>query len=333
MCQEEVRDYIKQSLNHILDEVSIDYIKWDMNRHITDMYSKSLEHQGMFFHTYILGLYDILKDIQKSYPNLLIETCSSGGNRFDLGMLTFSAQVWASDDTDPIERLSIQEGLSYFYPLSTISAHVSLAPHAQTLRDTPLETRFNVASFGVLGYELNFDYVSPVEKEEMKRQIAYYKEHRKLFQYGTFRRHEKKDHDHLTWQVSNEETIILGQFQKMVSASPGFDKLICLDVEADAMYHVANFKQRLPLKRFGHLISHALPIKLNTNGWVMRTIGKYKMLDNASIDQHVSGEILKQGMKLKQQFMGTYYNDQTRILGDYGSMLYEIKKVKVGESS
>jgi len=333
LCQKEVRDYIKKSLHQILDEVSIDYIKWDMNRHITDMYSKSLDHQGKFFHTYILGLYDILKDIQTCYPNLLIETCSSGGNRFDLGMLTFGAQVWASDDTDPIERLSIQEGLSYFYPLSTISAHVSLAPHAQTLRDTPLETRFNVASFGVLGYELNFDYVSPVEKEEMKRQIAYYKEHRKLFQYGTFKRHEKKDFNHITWQVSNEETVIVGQFQKMATASPGFDKLVCQDVDSNDMYHVKNFKQRLPLKRFGHLISHALPIKLNTNGLIMRTIGKYKMLDNASIDQKVSGEILKQGMKLKQQFMGTYYNDQTRILGDYGSMLYDIKKVKAGESS
>lgn len=119
----------------------------------------------------------------------------------------------------------------------------------------------------------------------------------------------------------------------MATASPGFDKLVCQDVDSNDMYHVKNFKQRLPLKRFGHLISHALPIKLNTNGLIMRTIGKYKMLDNASIDQKVSGEILKQGMKLKQQFMGTYYNDQTRILGDYGSMLYDIKKVKAGESS
>jgi alpha-galactosidase len=296
LCQSDVVSYIKTQLKSIMDTAEIDYIKWDMNRHITDMYSHSLRHQGMFFHQYILNLYDILLDIQQSYPHVLIETCSSGGNRFDLGMLSFGAQVWTSDDTDPIERLKIQEGLSYLYPLSTISAHVSLAPHAQTLRETPLSTRFNVASFGVLGYELNFDYLSPAEKGEIKKQIV-------------------------------------AQYQTLANASPAFEKLEVKDVDMDQFYRVENVNQRLPLKRFGHLISHALPIKLNTNGFIMRQIGKYKMLDNAKIDEVASGRILHQGLKLKQQFMGTYYNDQTRIIGDFGSMVYVIKPVPRGDVS
>ena len=333
LCNKDVRTYIKKSLSEIIDETKIDYIKWDMNRHITDMYSKTLDHQGMFFHSYILGLYDILNEIKTKYPDILIETCSSGGNRFDLGMLTYGAQVWSSDDTDPIERLKIQEGLSYLYPLSTISCHVSLAPHAQTLRDTPLSTRFNVASFGVLGYELNFDYLTPAEKNEIKKQIAFYKENRMLFQYGQLIRHDKKDHSHIVWQVEKNDHHMVGQFQTLAEASPSFEKLTVKQTKSDVVYHVHNFNQRLPLKRFGHLISHALPVKLNTNGWIMRQIGKYKMLDNATIDEVASGEILKNGLKLKQQFMGTYYNDQTRIIGDFGSMLYHIEPMKRGDLS
>lgn len=331
LCNPLVRAYIKKSLHEIIDHAEIDYIKWDMNRHISDMYSKTLFDQGMFFHTYILGLYDVLEDLKSSYPHILIETCSSGGNRFDLGMLTYGAQVWSSDDTDPIERLKIQEGLSYLYPLSTISCHVSLAPHAQTLRDTPLSTRFNVASFGVLGYELNFDYLTPAERNEIKNQIQFYKEHRELFQFGTLIRHDKVDQSHVVWQVKHHEKHMVAQFQTLAEASPAFEKLEVKRTTSDQLYRVENFKQRLPLKRFGHLISHALPIKLNTNGFIMRQIGKYKMLDNAMINEVVSGEVLNKGFKLKQQFMGTYYNDQTRIIGDFGSMMYHIKPVKRGD--
>lgn len=327
LCHPEVREYIMDQLHHILREVPIDYIKWDMNRQLTDMHSSFVAHQGMFFHTYILGLYAVLRDISTTYPHILIETCSSGGNRFDLGMLTFGAQIWSSDDTDPIERLKIQEGLSYLYPLSTISAHVSLAPHAQTLRDTPLSTRFNVASFGVHGYELNFDYVSPVEKKEIKRYIAFYKEHRNLFQFGTFIRHNRHDAHHVVWQITDGKKHILSTFQTLAQASPEFEKLEVKQIDSHTMYRVQSFQQRMPLKRFGHLISHALPIKLNTNGWIMRMIGRYKMLDNATIDDVMSGEVLKKGYRLKQQFSGTYYNQETRLVGDFGSMMYLIEPI------
>lgn len=328
LCRKDVRDYIKEQMSSILDSAKIDYIKWDMNRHISDMYSHTLVEQGQFFHTYMLGLYEILAYIKHKYPNMLIETCSSGGNRFDLGMLCFGAQIWASDNTDPIERLKIQQGLSYLYPQSAISCHVSLAPHAQTLRATPLATRFNVASFGVLGYELNFDYVSPAEKKEIKEQITTYKKHRYLLQYGTYIRHEKT-HDHqIQWQITDGKTHILGSFQTICEASPNLELLQVKHLDSQQNYHVYNIKQKLPIKRFGHLIAHALPIKLNADGFIMRLIGQYKMLDNATIDEYASGQLLMRGMPLKQQFMGTYYNDQTRLIGDFGSMVYIIDPVE-----
>ena len=122
------------------------------------------KQSGEFYHRYIMGLYEVLKRIFEPRPHILLESCSSGGNRFDLGMLCFSPQIWCSDDTDPIERLKIQTGLSYFYPQSAMGAHVSQSPHQQTLRDTPLATRFHAACFGCFGYELDFKYLTPEER-------------------------------------------------------------------------------------------------------------------------------------------------------------------------
>jgi alpha-galactosidase len=326
LCNKEVLAYIKKNIKAILDQIPIDFIKWDMNRHITDMHSSHIPNQGMFFHTYILGLYEILKDIQKTYPNILIETCSSGGNRFDLGMLTFGPQVWASDNTDPIERLEIQEGLSYLYPQSTISAHISPSPHAQTLRHTPIATRFNVASFGVLGYEYHLKTLSRIQKKESIEHIKIYKKYRDVFQFGKFRR-LNSDNPHIKrWQVSKGDIHILGNYQTLSSASPNFEVIRFLDLDQNAMYKVVQLNEKLELKRFGHLISHALPIKLNPEGLIMRTIGKYKALDNATESFTLSGEALMKGYKLRQTFMGTGYDEKTRILGDYGSSLYVIEK-------
>ena len=327
LCNKEVRTYIVEQIKSVLNHAQIDFVKWDMNRHITDMYSSFIPNQGMFFHSYILGLYEILSEITTEYPNLMIETCSSGGNRYDLGMLYYSPQIWASDNTDPIERLEIQEGLSYLYPQSTISAHVSLAPHAQTLRKTPLSTRFNVASFGVLGYELDLKYISPIEKKEIKKQIELYKTYRDVFQYGKYYRFNSKDDHHKIWQVSLKDTHILGNFQTLSNASPNFETLKLKDLEQDETYQVSSYGQSMPISDFGHLISHALPIKINAYGAIMRMIAKYKQLDNATEDVIASGKALNHGFRLKQQFMGTGYNDQTRILGDYGSQLYIAKKI------
>ena len=184
LCKREVRDYIVEQVSTVLDEAGISYVKWDMNRHIAEAFSSALDNQGEFFHRYMIGLYEVLTRIFIPRPHILLESCSSGGNRFDLGMLCFSPQIWCSDDTDPIERLKIQAGLSYFYPQSTFGAHVSQTPHQQTLRETPLATRFHAACFGCLGYELDLKYLSPEQKKDIADQIAFYKQYREIFQYG-----------------------------------------------------------------------------------------------------------------------------------------------------
>lgn len=327
LCNPDVRIYIVSEMSKIIESTKLDYIKWDMNRHITDATSYAIKNPGTFYYDYILGLYDILNTLRQKYPDLWIESCSSGGNRFDLGMLSYTPYIWASDNTDPIERLDIQEGLSYFYPPSTISCHVSLAPHAQTLRNTPLSTRFNVAAMGCLGYELNFKYLTRAELKEIKRQIVLYKSYQNVFQQGTFKRYNTIRDNLKLWQVSLVDTHIVGFYQTFYHASPNPDVLSVKDLNPNAIYEITSIQQTLPIGRFGHLIAHALPIKLNPNGVIMHTISKYIQLDNATESYTTSGQVLMQGIPLKQQFSGTYYNDQTRILGDFGSQLYIIRKV------
>ncbi len=327
LTRKEVRDYIVKSVCDILDSAKIEYVKWDYNRHISDMYSATLTNQGEFYHKYILGLYEVLDRIfYQKYPNILFESCSSGGNRFDLGMLCYSPQVWTSDDTDPIERLDIQGGMYNFYPPSTISAHVSMSPHAQTLRATPISTRFNVACFGVLGYELNFDELTPNELKQVKRQIAFYKAHRKTFQYGKFEFVNVDNPNQLSWQISRKDEIIAGFFQRKTSAAPYRDRLTIPSANPDKKYSVECVKQNIRIKTFGPLINHITPVKLKADGFILRAIDKHFSLTDGHEAYECYGDALNFGINLQMQFEGTGYNENIRLLGDYGSNLYLIKE-------
>lgn len=329
LCNPEVRDYVVSSVGRILDETEISYVKWDMNRHIADAHSPHLQNQGEFLHRYILGLYDILHRIFRPRPHILLESCSSGGNRFDLGMLCYSPQIWASDDTDPIERLKIQGGLSYLYPLSTIGAHVSEAPHQQTLRDTPLSTRFNVSVFGCLGYELDLKYLSFMEKKEIRDQIEFYKRLRRVFQYGRFYRHQALKPNKVHWQVLSRDggTGVAGFFQTLSHASEGYDLLPLADLEPNARYKLTTKPQRLFIKRFGGLVKHIMPFALNPQGLLLRTANKYHSLTDCVESYEARGDAFMAGAKLNNQFIGSYYNPQTRLLGDFGSNLYLLEKI------
>ena len=186
--REEVRENIYQQLTAILDHTDIDYIKWDMNRNMTEVYSTQLppESQGEVAHRYILGLYDLLEKITTRYPDILFESCSGGGGRFDAGMLYYMPQTWTSDNTDALARLNIQYGTSLAYPISTMGSHVSAVPNHQTHRVTSLAIRGNVAMSGVLGYEIDLTKLTDEEKISIQEQIVFYKQHRALFQFGRF---------------------------------------------------------------------------------------------------------------------------------------------------
>lgn len=328
LCNSDVRDYIVSSVGRILDEANISYVKWDMNRHISDAFSPLLANQGEFFHRYILGLYDVLARLFRPRPHILLESCASGGNRFDLGMLCFSPQIWASDDTDPIERLKIQGGLSCLYPLSTMGAHVSEAPHQQTLRRTSLTTRFNAACFGCLGYEMDLKYLTYVERKEIKEQIAFYKTHRRTFQYGRFAQLPAQKSNKVHWQctAADGSEAIAGFFQTQAAASEGYDYLPLTGLNPDTRYTVSTRPQSLFIKRFGGLVKHILPVSLNPDGIVLRTVGRFYRLTDCAEHYEAYGDMLNAGIRLNNQFVGSYYNKHTRLLGDFGSNLYLVKK-------
>lgn len=333
LTRKEVRDYIVDSVDKVLSNANIEYVKWDYNRHISDMYSSSLKQQGEFFHRYIMGLYEVLGRVfREKHPNIIFESCSSGGNRFDLGMLCYSPQIWTSDNTDPIERLDIQGGIYNFYPQSTVSAHVSMAPHAQTLRDTPIQTRFNVAAFGVLGYELDFRELTHTERQQVKEQIAFYKAHRRTFQYGQLKKVKNKRSDEITWQISSNDETMAAIYQKYKTACPGRDRLNVTGLEPDTIYSVESRDQHLRISRFGGLIKHIVPVQLRGDGFILRTVNKYFAMKDGKENYVASGAALSEGINLAMQYEGSGYDPGLRILGDFGSSLYVIKEKKENEN-
>ena len=190
LSREEVQDHLVRVLSEVFEEAEPAYVKWDMNRVMTDTYSAALppERQGETAHRYILGLYELLERLRQAYPELLVEGCSGGGGRFDLGMLYYTPQIWCSDNTDAIDRLRIQYGTSFCYPVCTMGAHVSAVPNEQNGRITPLETRGITAMSGAFGYELDLSKCTPEEKEGIRRQIETYKKRWKLLHQGDYYR-------------------------------------------------------------------------------------------------------------------------------------------------
>ena len=185
-----VRDYIEVVLTNVFSEAQVDYVKWDMNRHITEAFSLEYpaEQQREIYHRYIVGLYALLDRLISKFPNILFASCSGGGGRFDPGMLYYMPQTWTSDNTDPVSRLKIQYGTSLVYPIITMGAHVSTSPNHQVGRMTSLEMRGAVALAGNLGYELNVVKMDGKEKNIIAKQVSFYKQHRNLIQFGDFYR-------------------------------------------------------------------------------------------------------------------------------------------------
>jgi len=335
LTRPDVRDYLFKQLSDVWHFANVNYIKWDMNRVFSDMYStnREMKDHGEFFHRYILGLYELLEKLTAAFPNVLFESCASGGNRFDLGMLCYMPQTWTSDNTDALSRLSIQEGTSCGYPLSTMGSHVSDSPNHQTLRRTDLESRFNIAAFGVLGYELDVTKLKGQQKDAIKAQIAFYKAHRALLQYGTFTRVKlaNSTSNQVVWAVaSQDKSELLVLFaQKLNPSNPGSDKLRIEAVDLNAVYEVFPRQQRIDLKMFGNLLNQVSPLPITEGGIAQDTISKAVTLDSEVEHYRVTGEqVAWAGIKLNQQFGGTGYDAMTRVLGDFGSRIYIFKKIK-----
>ena len=231
--RKEVRDQVFEQICAVLDQGEIDYVKWDMNRSMADVYAGNLTYD------YVLGVYDFMERLTSRYPDLLLEGCSGGGGRFDAGMLYYSPQIWCSDNTDAINRTRIQYGTSFFYPVSAIGAHVSAVPNHQTGRVTNLNTRGVTAMAGTFGYELNTALLSEEEKQTIREQIQTYKKYERLINEGTYWRLSNPFEDEVSaWMsVSREQDRALVSVVRLVSeANPATVYIRLRGLKPDAVY-------------------------------------------------------------------------------------------------
>lgn len=235
-CKKDVRDNIFCQVCKILDKVEVDYVKWDMNRNFSEIYSDCLgvDQQGEISHRYILGLYELMEKLIKKYPNILFEGCSGGGGRFDLGMLSYMPQIWTSDNTDALARIKIQYGTSLFYPISSMGSHVSAIPNHQTQRELSLDLRGNVAMSGVLGYELDVNQLTAYEQAQIAEQIRKYKQYQSLIMFGNFYRLISPfDEDAVSWMFvdkrKDELLVFYAETFKVAHSDLKLLKLLGLD--------------------------------------------------------------------------------------------------------
>lgn len=237
----EVVDCIYGMMETILSESKISYIKWDMNRSITECYSQALDadRQGEVFHRYILGVYSLYERLTAAFPQVLFESCASGGGRFDSGLLYYAPQGWASDDSDAVERLKIQYGTSMCYPISSIGSHVSAVPNHQVRRNTPLHTRANVAYFGTFGYELDLNKLTEEEIREVKEQIQFMKKYRELLQFGAFYRLKSPfEGNETVWMVVSEDkkTALVGWYRVLNTVNASYTRVLLRGLNPDTLY-------------------------------------------------------------------------------------------------
>jgi alpha-galactosidase len=274
----EVVDHIYEMLAKILRESKISYIKWDMNRSITECYSAALlpDRQGEIFHRYILGVYALYERLISEFPDILFESCASGGARFDPGMLYYAPQTWTSDDTDAYERMKIQYGTSYVYPVSSMGSHVSAVPNFQTGRSASIKTRAHVAYFGTFGYELDLNKLSAEEQKEVVRYTAFMKDHRQLIQFGIFYRLASPFEGNDTgWMVVSEDgsEAIVGWYHTLHQVNARGRYLKLAGLKPDASYTL-KIPENLPEE--------------NGGGYTMKEVGTFygDELMNAGIVSH-----------------------------------------------
>ena len=353
LANPEVQDYLIKAMSDVFSSADISYVKWDMNRNFTDIFSKSLpsDRQGEVSHRYMLGLYRVMRELTGKFPNILFEGCASGGNRFDLGILSFFPQIWASDDTDALCRAEIQTGYSYGYPMAAVTAHVSDCPNHQTLRRTPIETRFNVASFGVLGYECNLCDMSKDDIEAVTAQIAMYKQWREVMQFGRFYRGtsmndsrscdgdelgapgisalEPLPGNEISWTVvSQDKTKAVSMtMQILTHANAQWCVLKPAGLDPDIKYHLEGREMKFDLREFGGLVNYVAPVHVKQDGFLHKLIAKfYKM--NAESEKHdmYGDAMMYAGVHLRSAFASGGYNENMRYYPDFGSRIYTIEK-------
>lgn len=325
LSNREVCDYLIKAMSEVFSSARIEYVKWDMNRIFSDIYSQKLppEQQGEVAHRYVVGLYYCMKTLTERFPQILFEGCAAGGNRFDLGILCYFPQIWASDNTDALCRVRMMTNYSYGYPMSTVSAHVSSCPNHQTLRVTPLATRFAVAAFGLCGYELNVCDLGAEEKKEIARQIAFYKEFRQVLQFGDFYR-GRNGNIHEWTVVSPDKKLAIGMImQELMAAAQQYEKYVAKGLNPEERYHFYSEAAPVDIREYGDLVNTQSPVHVRVGSVLQRVIARFYKLPGEAEDAYAYGDTLMDpGMNLKQAYSATGISDQVRNFPDFASRLY-----------
>lgn len=300
LSRKEVCDYIIKSVSDVLASANIEYVKWDMNRNMTEIGSAVLpaERQREVAHRYMLGLYHVMDEITSRFPNVLFESCSGGGGRFDPGILYYMPQTWTSDDTDAIERLKIQYGTSMVYPNVAMGCHVSAVPNHQVARITPFATRGISAMCGNFGYELDLTKLTDEEKAQTKAQVAFYKEVRELIQFGDFYRIQSPfENNETAWSfvAKDKSQAVVSFFRTLAVPNDNLATICAVGLDADAIYEDM---------RTGKLYG-----------------GDELMYVGINVPDKVVGGIAEEG---KELFAGM---PSPVIEGDYAAFIWHFKKV------
>lgn len=334
LSRDDVVEYLTNAMTDVFKSGNIAYIKWDNNRQMTDVFSHQKgARSGEFFHRYILGLYKLWDNLTTRFPEILFEACSSGGNRFDLGTFCYMPQCWTSDNTDALDRIKIQQGTSYGYPQSVMTMHVSAAPSAAAFRPSSVEERFNVASFGLLGYELDVTQLSRFDKAAVKKQIEYYKQHRALLQFGDFYRIGDFFTDNICkWQIvsADKSESMLGYFINRISPNDGNDSISFVGLDEKADYSLNARTQLFNIRTIGEMINAPLPKKMDLEegkfyNWLTET-AKLRS-EKESYDRIGGDALMNAGFKPHQRYVTSGYKPgKSRIIVDTDSRLYYLKK-------
>lgn len=346
----DVVDYLTEAMTSVFSSGDISYVKWDMNRIFSDAFSQYLpaERQGEVFHRYICGLYSLMGRLTESFPDILFEGCASGGCRSDLGILCYFPQMWASDNTDPLCRAAIQEGYSYGYPQSVVSAHVSASPNHQTLRATPLETRFGVAAFGLLGYELNLCDLRKEELDEVRDQIKWYKKWRDVLQFGDLYRGMEPTWlgagnissrypgatdafpVEYTWTcVARDRSRAVGfALQPLVRPNVQYHRFAARGLDPDKRYSFSNISRKVDIRRFGDLINTQSPVHIRQDSLSHRVAAKFVKMDGEK-EKYTSlsgAALMEAGVSLTGSYTGTGMSDQVRCYQDFDSRIFVMRE-------
>ena len=331
LSNKDVEDYLFNSMKYVFSESKCTYVKWDMNRNFSDYYSETLpkEKMGELHHRYYLGLYSLIRRLKEEFPVILFEGCASGGNRFDLGLLSYMPQIWASDDTDPFVRQKMQYSYSYGYPMSSLGCHTASSPSTASLRRFTLEDRFSTAIYGAFGYEIDLREESQKSKKIIKKEIEFYKSIRDKLVTSDLYKIKNDEYSCIVQSVSRDKTLSLVTDKAyLYEPIKSYANIKLYGLSEDFKYKVTTERHEYDIKRFGGAVNVVSKIHIKDGGLLQAIASKFIKLKEGDFSLISSGKTLNNtGLNLNENFNGAGINFRERFYLDFTTKFYKIEKI------